>query len=144
MTNAIETTTATVLTLIKRPVTSADFKNNAEFLFTAATKASVQYNEALAAYQRSVELEGVGAGTSVTFNEGKGDKAEVLVGQVLAKLEDGKYQILVQFAGAPAKLLNVKPSDLIAINKPAAAAPVEPELHDGDAGGGTNDVSHVG
>lgn len=118
-TNAIETTTATVLTLVKRPVSAADYKNNAEFLHAAAVKASEVYNDALAAYQRAVELEGVGAGTNVTFNEGKGDKAEVLTGQVLAKLDDGKYQILVQYVGAPAKLLSVKPSDLIAINKQA-------------------------
>lgn len=119
----IETTTAVaVLTLIKKPVTSADFKNNAEFLHAAAVKANAVYNDALSAYQRAVELESVGAGTTVTFNEGKGEKAEVLTGQVLAKLEDGKYQVLVQYVGAPAKLLNVKPSDLISIPKPAAPA----------------------
>lgn len=118
----IETTTAVaVLTLVKKPTTPADYKNNAEFYYAAATKATAQYNEALAAYHRAEELAGVGAGVTVTFNEGKGDKAEVLSGQVLAKLEDGRLQVLVQFVGAPAKLLNVKHADLIAIQHPQAA-----------------------
>ena len=124
-TNAIETTTATaVLTLVKKPATVADFRNNAEFYREAAVKAGAVYEQALQAYQKAEQLAGVGAGTSVTFNEGKGEKAEVLTGQVLAKLEDGKYQILVQYAGgAPARLLNVKQQDLIAINEPAVEQP---------------------
>ena len=118
----IETTTAVaVLTLIKRPATSADFKNNAEYLFGVASKAHENYNEALAAYQRSVELENITSGVSITFNEGKGDKAEVLSGRVITRLANGTYQVLVEFVGNPAKLSTVKPADVVAIHTPVEA-----------------------
>lgn len=122
----IETTTAVAtIALIKKPATVADFKNNAEFYHAAALKAQTVYNEALTQYQRAVELDGVAAGVVVVFNQGAGEKAETLSGTVLARLEDGKYQILVQYVGQPAKLLNVKPQDLVSIQKPQVEEVVE-------------------
>lgn len=106
---------AVALTLVRKPVTVEDFKQNAEFYYAAAVKATEVYNEANAAFIRAQELSAVSVGVEVIFNEGKGEAKEVLTGKVLARLEDGKLQVLVQFVGAPAKLLNVKPSDLIRI-----------------------------
>lgn len=108
-------TAAVVLTLIKRPVTSADFKANAEFYHAAAVKANEAYNVAAAAFNRAQELENVIAGTQVTFNEGKGEKAEVLTGKVITRLDTGAYQVLVQYVGAPARLVIVKPADIVHI-----------------------------
>lgn len=108
-------TAAAVLTLIKRPVTSADFKANAEYFHAAAIKANEAYNVAAAAFNRAQELENVGSGTQITFNFGKGEKAEVLTGQVIIRLDNGNYQVLVQFVGAPAKLVDVKPADILHI-----------------------------
>lgn len=105
-------------TLIKKPVTAADFLNNAEVLRVIAIAATERYNEAVAAHNKAIELENVGAGSVVTFSEGKGDKAEVLSGQVITKLESGEYQVLVQFVGGPAKLSTVKPSAIIALGQP--------------------------
>lgn len=120
-------TTAAVLTLNKKPVTAADFKQNAEFHFAAATTATERYNEALGLYQHAVSLENIGTDTVISFNEGKGDKAETLTGRVITKLETGAYQVLVQFVGAPAKLSTVKPADVVAIVPgPAVGEPVEP------------------
>lgn len=110
-------------TLIKKPVTAADFLNNAEVLRVIAIAATERYNEAVAAHNKAIELENVGAGSVVTFSEGKGDKAEVLSGQVITKLESGEYQVLVQFVGGPAKLSTVKPSAIIALG----AVPVSPD-----------------
>jgi hypothetical protein len=115
------------LTLVRKPVTSADFKQNAEFYFAAANKATVVYNDALAAYQHSVKLESVGTGTDIVFNEGKGDTAQVLSGKVLARLEDGKYQVLIQFVGEKARLIEVKPSDIKAVRDEAVEVQVSEE-----------------
>lgn len=110
-------------TLIKKPVTAADFRNNAEVLHAVVITATENYNAAVAAFNKAVELENVGAGSIVTFNEGKGDKAEVLSGQVITKLESGEYQVLVQFVGGPAKLSTVKPAAIVALGaQPAAVA----------------------
>lgn len=113
-----EAQAAVVLALVKKPVTVADFKNNAEFYHAAALKATATYNEALTSYNRAVELENVGAGTVITFNEGKGEKAEVLTGSVITRLAAG-YQVLVQYVGAAARLLVVKPADIVNVAAPA-------------------------
>lgn len=139
MTDA-QTTTTTAPVLIKKPVTSADFRNNAEFAHAAVVKATDAYNVAVAAFNRAQELENVGAGTRITFNEGKGEKAEVLTGQVITRLESGAYQVLVQFVGAAAKLVVVKPADIVHVTADTTiseVAPVEPSE-------GELDTSHVG
>ena len=118
-------TSAVVLTLIKRPVTSADFKANAEFYHAAAVKANEAYNVAAAAFNRAQELENVVAGTQITFNEGKGEKAEVLTGKVITRLDNGTYQVLVQYVGAPARLVIVKPVDIVHITVDTLGAGVE-------------------
>lgn len=109
---------AQATTLIRKPLTAADFKHNAEFHHAAVVKATDAYNVAVGEYNRAVELENVTAGVNVTFNEGKGEKAEQLSGQVVTRLETGAYQVLVQFVGGPAKLSVVKPADIVAIHKP--------------------------
>lgn len=111
---------ATTLTLIRKPVTAADFKHNAEFHHAVVVKATDAYNVAVGEYNRAVELENVTAGVNVTFNEGKGEKAEQLSGQVITRLDTGAYQVLVQYVGGPAKLSVVKPVDIVAIHKPVA------------------------
>ena len=114
--------TATVATLIRKPVSAADFKQNAEVLHAAVVKATDAYNVAVQEYNRAVELENITSGIQITFNEGKGEKAETLTGQVITRLDNGTYQVLVQFVGGPAKLSVVKPVDVVAIHKP------EPEV----------------
>ena len=111
--------------LFRSPVTAADFKNNAEVLHALALTATANYNDAVAAYNRALELENIVPGITVTFNEGKGEKAETLSGRVITKLDTGAYQVLVQFVGQPAKLSNVKPADVVAIHKPEAEQEVE-------------------
>ena len=111
----VQTTTAT---LIRKPVTAADFKQNAEVLHAAVVKATDAYNVAVQEYNRTVELENITSGISITFNEGKGDKAETLSGRVITRLDNGTYQVLVEFVGGPAKLSTVKPADVVAIHKP--------------------------
>lgn len=108
----------TVATLIRKPVTAADFKQNAEVLHAAVVKATDAYNVAVREYNRAVELENITSGISITFNEGKGDKAETLSGRVITRLDNGTYQVLVEFVGGPAKLSTVKPADVVAIHKP--------------------------
>lgn len=108
----------TVATLIRKPVTAADFKQNAEVLHAAVVKATDAYNVAVQEYNRAVELENITSGISITFNEGKGDKAETLSGRVITRLDNGTYQVLVEFVGGPAKLSTVKPADVVAIHKP--------------------------
>lgn len=108
----------TVATLIRKPVTAADFKHNAEVLHAAVVKATDAYNVAVQEYNRAVELENITSGISITFNEGKGDKAETLSGRVITRLDNGTYQVLVEFVGGPAKLSTVKPADVVAIHKP--------------------------
>lgn len=107
-----------VATLIRKPVTAADFKQNAEVLHAAVVKATDAYNVAVQDYNRAVELENITSGISISFNEGKGDKAEILSGRVITRLENGTYQVLVEFVGGPAKLSTVKPADVVAIHKP--------------------------
>lgn len=111
--------TATVATLIRKPVSAADFKNNAEVLHAAVVKATDAYNVAVQDYNRAVELENITSGIQITFNEGKGEKAEVFTGQVITRLDNGTYQVLVQFVGGPAKLSVVKPVDIVAVHRPA-------------------------
>lgn len=123
----VQTTAATVLTQIKKPVTSADYRNNAEFAHAVVTKATEAYNVAVAAFNRAQELENVGAGTRITFNSGKGEKAEVLTGQVITRLDNGNYQVLVQFVGAPAKLVDVKPAEILHVTADTAISEVAPE-----------------
>lgn len=113
-----EVQTTAVKTLNRKPVTAADFKNNAEVLHALALTATTNYNDAVAAYNRALELENITAGVSITFNEGKGDKAETLSGRVVTRLDNGTYQVLVEFVGGPAKLSTVKPADVVAIHKP--------------------------
>lgn len=113
-----EVQTTTVATLIRKPVTAADFKQNAEVLHAAVVKATDAYNVAVQEYNRAVELENITSGISITFNEGKGDKAETLSGRVITRLDNGTYQVLVEFVGGPAKLSTVKPADVVAIHKP--------------------------
>jgi len=108
----------TVATLIRKPVSAADFKQNAEVLHAAVVKATDAYNVAVQEYNRAVELENITSGISITFNEGKGDKAETLSGRVITRLDNGTYQVLVEFVGGPAKLSTVKPADVVAIHKP--------------------------
>lgn len=108
----------TVATLIRKPVSAADFKQNAEVLHAAAVKATDAYNVAVQEYNRAVELENITSGISITFNEGKGDKAETLSGRVITRLDNGTYQVLVEFVGGPAKLSTVKPADVVVIHKP--------------------------
>ena len=108
----------TAATLIRKPVTAADFKQNAEVLHAAVVKATDAYNVAVQEYNRAVELENITSGISITFNEGKGDKAETLSGRVITRLDNGTYQVLVEFVGGPAKLSTVKPADVVAIHKP--------------------------
>ena len=110
--------TATVATLIRKPVSAADFKQNAEVLHAAVVKATDAYNVAVQEYNRAVELENITSGIGITFNEGKGDKAETLSGRVITRLDNGTYQVLVEFVGGPAKLSTVKPADVVAIHKP--------------------------
>lgn len=110
----------TVATLIRKPVSAADFKQNAEVLHAAVVKATDAYNVAVQEYNRAVELENITSGISITFNEGKGDKAETLSGRVITRLDNGTYQVLVEFVGGPAKLSTVKPADVVAIHKPQA------------------------
>lgn len=114
--------TTTVATLIRKPVSAADFKQNAAVLHAAVVKATDAYNVAVQDYNRAVELENITSGIQITFNEGKGEKAETLTGQVITRLDNGTYQVLVQFVGGPAKLSVVKPVDVVAIHKP------EPEV----------------
>lgn len=114
-----EVQTTAVATLIRKPVSAADFKQNAEVLHAAAVKATDAYNVAVQDYNRAVELENITSGISITFNEGKGDKAETLSGRVITRLDNGTYQVLVEFVGGPAKLSTVKPADVVAIHKPA-------------------------
>ena len=114
--------TATVATLIRKPVSAADFKQNAEVLHAAVVRATDAYNVAVQDYNRAVELENITSGISITFNEGKGDKAETLSGRVITRLDNGTYQVLVEFVGGPAKLSTVKPADVVAIHKPEPAA----------------------
>lgn len=113
-----EVQTTAVATLIRKPVTAADFKQNAEVLHAAVVKATDAYNVAVQEYNRAVELENITSGISITFNEGKGDKAETLSGRVITRLDNGTYQVLVEFVGGPAKLSTVKPADVVAIHKP--------------------------
>lgn len=114
--SAVQTTA--VATLIRKPVSAADFKQNAEVLHAAAVKATDAYNVAVQEYNRAVELENITSGISITFNEGKGDKAATLSGRVITRLDNGTYQVLVEFVGGPAKLSTVKPADVVAIHKP--------------------------
>lgn len=132
-------TTATVKTVFRKPVTAADFKHNAEVLHAAVVKATDAYNVAVQEYNRAVELENITSGISITFNEGKGDKAETLSGRVITRLDNGTYQVLVEFVGGPAKLSTVKPADVVAIHKPTPepAAELSPAEQAGD-------TSHVG
>lgn len=111
---------ATTLTLIRKPVTAADFKQNAEFHHAAVVKATDAYNVAVGEYNRAVSLENITAGVNVSFNEGKGETATVTSGQVITRLENGQYQVLVQYVGGPAKLSTVKPVDIVAIHSPVA------------------------
>ena len=120
-----EVQTTAVKALNRKPVTAADFKNNAEVLHALALTATANYNDTVAAYNRALELENIVPGITVTFNEGKGEKAETLSGRVITKLDTGAYQVLVQFVGQPAKLSNVKPADVVAIHKPEAEQEVE-------------------
>ena len=113
-----EVQTTAVATLIRKPVSAADFKQNAEVLHAAVVKATDAYNVAVQEYNRAVELENITSGISITFNEGKGDKAETLSGRVITRLDNGTYQVLVEFVGGPAKLSTVKPADVVAIHKP--------------------------
>lgn len=113
-----EIQTTAIATLIRKPVTAADFKHNAEVLHAAVVKATDAYNVAVQEYNRAVELENITSGISITFNEGKGDKAETLSGRVITRLDNGTYQVLVEFVGGPAKLSTVKPADVVAIHKP--------------------------
>lgn len=129
----------TVATLIRKPVSAADFKQNAEVLHAAAVKATDAYNVAVQDYNRAVELENITNGISITFTEGKGDKAETLSGRVITRLDNGTYQVLVEFVGGPAKLSTVKPADVVAIHKPTPE-PVA-ELSPAEQAG---DTSHVG
>jgi hypothetical protein len=117
---------AVALTLNRKPVTAADFLNNAQFYHAGVTAATEQYNVAVAAYNKAVQLENVGAGVTVTFNEGKGDKAETLSGQVITKLVNGDYQVLVQFVGGPAKLSTVKPAAIVAVHAQGQATTEAP------------------
>jgi len=87
-------------------------------LHAAVVKATDAYNVAVQEYNRAVELENITSGISITFNEGKGDKAETLSGRVITRLDNGTYQVLVEFVGGPAKLSTVKPADVVAIHKP--------------------------
>lgn len=119
--------TATVATLIRKPVSAADFKQNAEVLHAAVVKATDAYNVAVQDYNRAVELENITSGIQITFNEGKGAKAETLTGQVITRLDNGTYQVLVQFVGGPAKLSVVKPVDVVAIHKPEPTPAVDPQ-----------------
>lgn len=118
----------TATTLIRKPVSAADFKQNAEVLHAAVVKATEAYNAAVLEYNRAVELENITAGIQITFNEGKGEKAETLTGQVITRLDNGTYQVLVQFVGGPAKLSVVKPADVVAIHKPQPEPVVEEEV----------------
>lgn len=120
-----EVQTTAVATLIRKPVTAADFKQNAEVLHAIAVKATASYNDAVLEYNRAVELENITSGISITFNEGKGDKAETLSGRVITRLDNGTYQVLVEFVGGPAKLSTVKPADVVAIHKPEPTPEVE-------------------
>lgn len=113
-----EVQTTAVATLIRKPVSAADFKQNAEVLHAAVVKATDAYNVAVQEYNRAVELENITSGISITFNEGKGDKAETLSGRVITRLDNGTYQVLVEFVGGPAKLSTVKPADVAVIHKP--------------------------
>ena len=134
-----EVQTPAVKTLNRKPVTAADFKQNAEVLHALALTATANYNEACAAYNRALELENITSGVSITFNEGKGEKAEVLSGRVITRLDNGTYQVLVEFVGGPAKLSTVKPADVVAIHKPE---PVQvADLSPAELAG---DTSHVG
>lgn len=117
--------TATVATLIRKPVSAADFKQNAEVLHAAVVKATDAYNAAVLEYNRAVELENITSGIQITFNEGKGEKVATLSGQVITRLDNGTYQVLVQFVGGPAKLSVVKPADVVAIHAPLAEPVVE-------------------
>ena len=63
-----EVQTTAVATLIRKPVTAADFKQNAEVLHAAAVKATDAYNVAVQEYNRAVELENITSGISITFN----------------------------------------------------------------------------
>ena len=54
-----EVQTTAVATLIRKPVTAADFKNNAEVLHALALTATANYNDAVAAYNRALELENI-------------------------------------------------------------------------------------
>ena len=125
-----EVQTTTVATLIRKPVSAADFKQNAEVMHATAVKATDAYNVAVQDYNRAVELENITSGISITFNEGKGDKAETLSGRVITRLDNGTYQVLVEFVGGPAKLSTVKPADVVAIHKP------QPEPSQSAEGGG--------
>lgn len=117
----------TVATLIRKPVSAADFKQNAEVLHAAAVRATDVYNAAMQDYNRAMELENITSGVSITFNEGKGEKAETLSGRVITRLDSGAYQVLVEFVGGPAKLCTVKPADVVAINKPQVEQIHSPE-----------------
>uniref|UniRef100_A0AAU0N4V4 Tail fibers protein n=1 Tax=Pseudomonas phage vB_PaPhi_Mx1 TaxID=3079664 RepID=A0AAU0N4V4_9CAUD len=125
MTN-VNTTAATEATLgaklVKKPATVEDFRNNVIFHHTALTKLTEVYNEAVVALQTAERLSSLVAGDVITFDHGKGEKAEVLSGEVISVVA-GVYQVLVRFSdSAPAKLLDVKASAIRAVQSSAAQA----------------------
>ncbi|WVX90888.1 hypothetical protein [Pseudomonas phage PJNP013] len=123
-TTTTETTVATVLgaKLVKKPATVEDFRNNVVFHHNALTKLTETYNEAVAALQTAERLSSLVAGDVITFDHGKGEKAEVLSGEVISVVA-GVYQVLVRFSdSAPAKLLDVKAGAIRAVQAPAASA----------------------
>ncbi|UKH49130.1 hypothetical protein vBPaeS1_14 [Pseudomonas phage vB_Pae_S1] len=128
MTNVNTTTTETAAAatlgakLIKKPATVEDFRNNVIFHHTALTKLTEVYNEAVVALQTAERLSSLVAGDVITFDHGKGEKAEVLSGEVISVVA-GVYQVLVRFSdSAPAKLLDVKASAIRAVQSSAAQA----------------------
>lgn len=119
-----ETTTAATLgaKLIKKPASVEDFRNNVVFHHNALAKLTEVYNEAVAALHTAERLSSLVAGDVITFDHGKGEKAEVLSGEVISVVA-GVYQVLVRFSdSAPAKLLDVKASAIRAVQSSAAQA----------------------
>ncbi|WEM34106.1 hypothetical protein [Pseudomonas phage JB10] len=126
MTNVNTATTATEATLgaklIKKPATVEDFRNNVVFHHNALAKLTEVYNESVLALHTAERLSSLVAGDVITFDHGKGEKAEVLSGEVISVVA-GVYQVLVRFSdSAPAKLLDVKASAIRAVQAPANSA----------------------